>query len=232
MLGMETAQELERRLKDELELARRTLPARRSRFKSGEPGADQYFECLQRLAQHLRESQQLEQSARVSGEWARASGSAAALLEYGGALQLLGREREAQVQYLKVHRRDHRRHYHLAALAWQMGQPEQALGHLLQGMLLWRAVTRALLCREQGAAEPDCGAYWDQYGHLWSAGARSFLVAVANQGVVKLGIREAFEDNLPLSQILPGRVRSRVLGRVLNRAGTCPPQRQPERTTT
>jgi tetratricopeptide (TPR) repeat protein len=223
---------LESQLRAKVELARSALPARRSKFTPGDPLADEYFDALEQLAEHLRRNGRLEQSAEIAREWARSSNGPEAHLAHGGALQLLGRGDEAREQYLKVKRSDHRRHYHLAALAWQQGQPAEALDHLLQAMVLCRAVARALTCIDQNQEGPYCGDYWEKYGDLWSPEARSFLLAVVRQGVVKYGVREALEEGTPLRELIPMRARARVLGRVLYRAGTFPPPGRVELTTT
>lgn len=222
----------EQHLRARVELTRSALPARRSKFTPGDPLADEYFDALRQLAEHLRLKKQLEAAAKVAADWARSSNSPESHLAYGGALQLLKREGDAREQYLKLKRSDHRRHYHLAALAWQRGEPAEALDHLLQGMVLWRAVARALACLDQNREAPYCGEYWEKYGHLWSPEARSFLLGVTRQQVVNFGVRQALEEGISLSELIPVRVRARVLGRVLYRAGTFPPPARAELTTT
>lgn len=206
--------------------------ARSEERVSPDPQTENYLHALQEKAEYLRIHQRLVEAEQITREWARACGEAEARLAYGGILQQQDRPVEARQQYAKLHRRDHRRHYHLAALAWQQGEPAEALDHLLQAMLLCRAVARALAYLDQGREPPDCDGYWEKYGHLWSPEARSFLLGVLRQGVVNQAVRQILEEGGSLNRLVPARVRAQVLSRVLNRAGTFPPQRRPEATTT
>ena len=85
------------------------------------------------------------ESVTVLQEWVTTSGSPEARLASGGVLQQLGRLEEAQAQFSGLDRWDFRRHYRLAALASQQKEHDQALCHLLQGLLLHHPVGDALV---------------------------------------------------------------------------------------
>ena len=121
------------------------MPARRRCFEASDPLAWEYFQALEAQGKALRKEERLAECAAVLSQWVSASGSPEARLAYGGVLQQLGRLEEAREQFSCLDRWDYRRHYQLAALASLQREHEQALGHLLQGLLLNRPVGDALV---------------------------------------------------------------------------------------
>ena len=203
--------ELERQTLD----CRSALPARRRRFEASEPRASDYFSALREQAEQLKAEGRLDESATVLQEWVGASASPEARLAYGGVLQLLGRSEEARQQFACLPRGDFRRHYQLAALACQQRQPDQALVHLLQGLLLNRSVGEALTARGAKSQAGQGREYWQRYGDLWDEWSRRFFLDVYSQRPVRMLLSLLIGRGVHVHEVLPERTRQRLLQRIL-----------------
>ena len=205
-------QELESHCSD----CRSALPARRRRFEASEPRASDYFSALRAQAEQLKAEERLEESAAVLQEWVAASASPEARLAYGGVLQLLGRLKEARQQLACLDRGDFHRHYQLAALACQQRQSDQALVHLLQGLLLNRSVGEALTELESNRPARQGGDYWERYGDLWDEWSRGFFLVVYRQRPVRMLLSLLIGRGVHVHEVLPGKTRQRLLQRILD----------------
>ena len=147
-----------------------------------------------------------------------ASGSPEARLAYGGVLQELGRLEEAREQFSCLDRWDYRRHYQLAALASLQREHDQALCHLLQGLLLNCPVGDALVRLRAHKQPARGGDYWESYGHLWSEWSQAFFLSVYRQTVVRVQIGLLVERGVHVHEVLPDSTRRWLLKRILEPA--------------
>ena len=212
--GPEATREFLREVESQAQEVRSALPARRRRFESSEPSACEYFQALEAQAEELRAENRLEESATVLREWVAAAGSPEARLAYGGVLQQLGRLAEAREQFSCLVRWDSRRHYQLAALASLQQQHEEALGHLLQGLLLDRPVGDALVRLWADKQPVRGGEYWERYGHLWSEWSQAFFLSIYRQPVVRLRLRLVVDRGVHVHEVLSEHSRRLLLKRI------------------
>ena len=147
-----------------------------------------------------------------------ASGSPEARLAYGGLLQQLGRLEEAREQFSCLDRWDYRRHYQLAALASLQREHDQALCHLLQGLLLYRPVGDALVRLWNDKQPVRAGDYWESYGHLWSEWSQAFFLSVYRQTVVRVQLSLLVDRGVHVHEVLPDYTRRWLLKRILEPA--------------
>ena len=204
-----------REVEGQAEEVRTALPARRRRFEASEPSASEYFQALEARAEVLRAEERLQESASVLQEWVAASGSPESRLAYGGVLQQLNRLEEAREQFDCLDRWDFRRHYQLAALASLQGEHDQALCHLLQGLLLNRPVGDALVRLWADKQPVRAGDYWERYGHLWSEWSQAFFLCVYRQTVVRVQLSLLVQRGAHVHEVLPEYTRRWLLKRIL-----------------
>ena len=144
-----------------LNQARSALPSRRKRFDPSDSKARAYLETLDEMAQL---QQQPEEKAQILAERVQAYPSPQALLQYGVALQQLGRHREAIEQYKRVPDEISHRHYNLCSIYWCLGDFDEALVHLLRGLARQPDTAEALFRMHQGRPVLRGGQYWERFG--------------------------------------------------------------------
>ena len=195
----------------DLRRTRSQLSPRRRRFDSGESKAQDYLEALEGLAGRLSFPDHVE----LLAEAARAHPTADSRLAYGAALQKLGRPDEALKQYGRVPNCYSYRYFNSAAACWQQERPDEALVHLLRGFLLESQVVDALQRLQKGKVPLRGGGYWEEFGELWPAEARSFACAVCAEQLVRFRLNKAFERKVLVRQLVPASSRVWLLERGL-----------------
>ncbi len=183
-----------------IEQARSALPSRRKRFDPSDPKAQAYLETLEQMARH---QDQPEEKAQILGQRVQACPDPQALLQYGVALQQLGRHHEAIEQYQRVPDDEGHRHYNTCSTYWQLGDFEQALVHLLRGIARQPETADALFRMQQGKPVLRGGSYWDEFGELWDQIGRRFVVAIARIPLVRRRLRQAQQSQRKVRSLVP-----------------------------
>jgi tetratricopeptide (TPR) repeat protein len=169
-------------------------------FVAGDEDGRVRMRGLELLGSVLQRQYDVEGAAAVWEERVRCCPDADALAAYGACLQGLGRWDDAATQYRKMANKDARRHFHLAALCWERGEPAAALEEILRGLVLDRSVGEELkVFQKSGTAR----GYWQRYGNIWSAGARRFFEVVFQEPSVRWTLRRAAERNQRPRRLLP-----------------------------
>jgi len=198
-----------------LSRTRSVLPTRRRRFDPSDGKAQPYLRSLDRLAEEARQQGREHEEARILEERVKACPDSQARLQYGALLQKLGRHDEAIEQYQRLPDGEGHRHYNLASACWQLGDFERALVHLLRGMARQPETAEALVRVHQGKPARAGSCYWQEFGELWDALAKKFLVAIAGQHLVRRRVRQAREWGVKVRNLVPPSSRVWLLQRGL-----------------
>jgi tetratricopeptide (TPR) repeat protein len=201
---------------------RSALPARRRCFDPGQAHIRPHLQVLDRLGDVLARQARLSESAQVMAERVKCCPTATARLTYGSLLQKLGRHSEAAQQYQCVPDGQGERHYNLASLCWQQGQADEALVHLLRGLLRDPHTMEALARMDQGKSVWRGGQYWESFGDLWSGPARQFALAICRQMLVRRKLDLAQQKGVRVRNLVPARSRVWLLERGLAAADAGP----------
>jgi tetratricopeptide (TPR) repeat protein len=192
----------ERNLGELVRATRGLLPPGRQCFDPSELQVWPHLQALELLGHVLTRQDRLPEAARVMAERVRRCPTAPARLRYGSLLQKLGRPAEALQQYQCLPDAEADGHYHLASLRWQQGLPEEALVHLLRGLLRDPYPMEALARMEGGKSVWRGDRYWNQYGDLWTAPARRFAVFICRQHLVRRKLRLARERGVKVRSLV------------------------------
>ena len=205
--------ETEEKLRSQALAARSRLSPRRRRLDPTEATALPHVIATYRLADFLSRQGRLQESAEVFEQLV--CPTAATRLAYGAVLHKLGRRAEALEQYSRVPRAFAYRHYNSASACWEEGRPEEALVHLLHGLMREPQVVEALERSEKGLLVKQGGVYWEIFGDLWTSGGRRFVLNVCSQLIVKWRLREALARGVQVRNLVPVRSRAWFLAKVL-----------------
>jgi len=182
--------------------ARAQLDPRRTRIREG---AELYTKTLARRAQVLQnEGLQLEAS-QVLEELAQIDPTPEHQADYAAALQVLGRDEEAVLEYQRLARDSAVRYYNLASLYCRQGRMDEALGQMMKGLL-----------RDSKVATQADHRYWQTYSHLWDPVSRWFLRGTYAQPLVRARLSLAVENRTIPRELVKGKARRLLLQRVLH----------------
>jgi len=169
------------------------LRPKRRKFEGADPLVQPYRNVNTLLRQLLARQGRVEDGCRVLTELVATCPTPEDRMEVGVNLQQLGRFSEARAHYAVLPKTLSSKHFHLAAIGWEEERPDEALRHLVQGLILERDVAEALKMFERGQDPRDGREYWLEYGHLWSPAARKFFLAVYKQFSIRYSLTLAAE---------------------------------------
>ena len=204
--------ETEENLREQVLATRGHISARRRRLDPTEAMARPYIDATNRLANFLIRQNRPQESAEILEQRVSLCPTADARLTYGAVLHRLGRRTEALEQYSLVPKGLAYRHYNSAAACWGEGLQEQAMVHLLHGLMRDPQVVEGLKLSKKGEPRQD---YWHEFGDLWTEAGRRFVLAVCSQLLVRWRLREALNRGVQVRNLVPVRSRAWFLEKVL-----------------
>ena len=211
--GTKPSEDSEQGLRSQALAARSRLSPRRRRFDLTEATALPHVQASYRLADFLARQGRLQESAEMFEQIV--CPTMATRLAHGAVLHKLGRRAEALEQYSQVPRLFAYRHYNSASACWEEGRPEEALVHLLHGLMREPQVVEALKRSEKGLLVKQGGDYWGVFGDLWTSGGRGFVLNVCSKLLVRWRLREALDRGVQVRNLVPVRSRAWFMKEVL-----------------